>query len=309
MTKDVTIRIETRKAARLVGLGKPLILVQKTGASTIEDYTDATTVATAFGADSAAHKLAIAVSEQGDTSPATFAVATYDAASTDGPKTAAEAATLYYDEDWYFVVSDAEAIADKMALANVVEGQGVKMHGTTVKTQADYDQLEAQEYRRTFAIVHPTALVAEGMIGAVGSLPAGSVTWKFAQVVGVPRAEYEFEGETMQGEYVDIVHFADWIVINGAQAIQTLLETNRKIPYTDEGFVQLALALENVLKAATNNGGISITDGTPDYTIDFVNRINTNPADRAERVYNGLSFTFTPSGAIHKANVIGQMIF
>lgn len=336
MTRDVTINIAVKKAARLTGLGKPVLLARFKGPTTFTNYSEPDAVAEVFGKDSVAHKMATALLKQGETSPAVMAIITYDPAP-EPPAvavSAAEALQERFDDDFYFITADTQVVEEVKAIATVVEGEGIKIFGTTVTTQEALDELEFLKFTRTFAPYHetPGEYVAEALIGAAGSLDAGSQTYKFKNLVGITpqlftraksseiHAKNSFifepnagdnntsEGTTLSGDFIDEVQSRDWLIINGAQAIQEVLNNSPKVPYTDRGFVILGDALRNVLNAGYSQGMISDTDGIPDYTITTIARADTNPADRAAREYKGLSFSFGFAGAIHKVRVSGEMI-
>ena len=333
--KDVNITLNIKKAARLTGLGKPLILARKTGASTFTNYAEPEDVAAAFGADSVAHKLATVLLKQGDTSPATLAIATYDPDANDGPSTAAEALTEHFDKDFYFVTADTQVVAEVKAVADVVEGEGFKLFGTTLTSLADLQTLATNKYDRTFAIVHTTVgeYPAEALIGGHGSKTVGTITYKDKKLVGITPQDFNAarlgeietlfgfayvtksgdnvtsEGTLLSGEYIDVIHGKDWIKVNGEAAIQKVFTNNDKVGYDDPDIPLLATALENVLIAATTNRIIARDENNrPLYQITIVPRAQTNPADRAARVYKGLSFSLELAGAIHSANVKGDMI-
>lgn len=332
--QDVHVTINIQKSSKLVGLGKPLILAKFTGESTYKSYSDPIDVATDFGTDTVVHKLSKALINQGNTAPAKVAIATYDPTA-EPAVTAADALTKYYDEDWYFVVADTQVTTEVKAIADVVEEKAVKMFGTTVATLEALTTLHGYNYDRTFAIVHKTVdeYVAEGLIGAVGSRDVGSITWKFKTVngmtpqqltedelkdihtlcgfayvtkSGIPQTS---EGIVLSGEYIDVIHSKDWIKIMIEEAVQKVFAKNGKVSYTDGGIILLENAVKSILKAAYDNGMIADdADGNPSYSVSTVSRADTPAADRESRVYNGLSFTFELSGAIHEANITGEII-
>lgn len=338
-SKDVTVRIDIKKAARLQGLGKPLILTNFPGPSTFANYSDLGDIATDFGPTSVTYKLAETLLSQGDTSPSVLAIATYDALADldDDPlaiNTAAKALREHIDEEFFFITADTHDIDDILAIADVVEGEALKIYATTIYDMADAQAFNAKKYEYSFAMYHETVdeYPAEALIGGHGSKDVGSVTFKNRKLVGItvqsfnaakvadiealnlfayiPKAGHNVtsEGTMGNGEFIDVIHAKSWLIVNGANAVQEQLIINDKVPYTDKGFLLLASALENVLKAGVTQGMISITDNKPDYRIDMVPRVQTNPADRAARVYNGLSFTFNLAGAVHEANIKGEMI-
>lgn len=336
MTRDVTVNIAVKKAARLTGLGKPVLLAKLAGPTTFKNYSEPDAVAEVFGEDTVAHKMATALLKQGETSPEVMAIITYDPDAIDdtAEKTAAKALEKHFDDDFYFIVADTQVVEEVKAIATVVEGEGIKIFGTTVTTQEALDALAFMKFERTFAMYHETVgeYPEAALIGAVGSLDAGSQTYKFKNLVGITpqvytrakfkgiHAKFGFifepnagdnntsEGTTLSGDFIDEVQSRDWLIINGAQAIQEVLNNSPKVPYTDSGFVILGDALRNVLNDGVTQGMISVTDGVADYTITTVSRADTNPADRAARKYKGLKFSFGFAGAVHTVNVAGEMI-
>ncbi|MFG3612377.1 DUF3383 family protein [Rummeliibacillus stabekisii] len=332
--KDVTVTINIQKSSKLTGLGKPLILAKFTGDSTYKNYADPLDVAKDFGADTVVHKLAKALINQGNTAPAKIAIATYDSAA-EPAMTAADALRKFYDEDWYFVVSDTQVATEVKAIADVVEGKGVKLHGTTVTALEALTTLKGYNYDRTFAMLHTTVneYAAEGLIGSVGSRDVGSITWKFKSINGLtPQQVTEdelkdihalngfayvtksgipqtSEGKVLSGEYIDVIHSKDWIKINIEEAVQQVFVKNGKISYTDDGITLLANAVKSILKAAFDMGMIAEdSEGSPLYSVATVSRVDTPSSDRESRVYNGLSFNFELAGAIHEANIAGEIM-
>lgn len=319
--KDVNVVIDLQKSSKLIGLGKPLILAKFTGEPTYVSYGELEDVATDFGVGTAVYNIAKTLLGQGDSSPEKIAIATYNE-----EETAAEVLQKFLYEDWYFATADTQVVAEVKAIADVVETQDIKQYGATVATVADLTTLSALKYKRTFVGVHKTVseYVAEGVIGAVGSKDAGSASYKFKQLnyatpqdftdeeiedihalngfvyitkSGIPQTS---EGKTLAGEWIDVEHSKAWIIVNVEEAIQNVFATNDKVPYTDEGITMLALAVEEKLIQAVNMGMILAEDG---YTIETKLRNEVDLVDRETRVYNGLTFSFELTGAIHEANI------
>lgn len=332
--KDVTVKIDIKKAAKVVALGKPLILAEFAGPQTYKSYSEPETVEAIFGKDSVVSKLATTLLKQGDSSTATIAIATYDT-NADPASTAVDALNKYYDEDWYFVVEDTQVLEEVKAIADVVEGEGVKMHGTTTKVIESLEALNNMKYDRTFTMFHKTVdeYPTEALIGGHGSKDVGSITYKDKKLVGITPQEVTTaeladiealnsfmyvpkfgvnvtsEGTVLSGEYIDVIHSKDWIKINVENAVQNVFTINEKVAYTNKGILLLEVAVENVLKAAYTQGMIAENDdGQPSYEIKTLKRSETNPADRAARIYKGLSFNFELAGAIHAAQISGEII-
>jgi hypothetical protein len=330
--RDVTVTIDLQRPAGLIGFGKPLILGTKTGGAPYKEYSDLEGLSADYGPSTEVYKMAATLTGQGQSSPATFAVVAHD----DGgdPVTTLQSV---WDKDWYFLLTTESDVSTLKALADVVEGKGFKMFATRVGDEADLAILKAQDYDRTFVIYHsdPDELAKypdAAWVGARGSQPVGSVTWKFAQLVGITADDIGLstvqsvnaaggnvyvmrggqprtgEGIVVSGEYIDVIMSKDWVQLNIENAIQSLLNNSPKIPYTNAGIAQLEAATINVLRAGFNQGIIAEDgDGLPLYSTDFPTREESNPADRAQRKYTGATFTFELAGAVHEATIRGTI--
>ena len=330
--RDVTVTIDLQRPAGLIGFGKPLILGSKAGGAPYKEYSDLDGLSADFGPTTEVYKMAAALKGQGQSSPATFAVAAYDTAG--DPVTTLQDV---WDKDWYFLLTTESDVSTLKALADVVEGKGFKMFATRVGDEADLAVFKAQDYDRTFVIYHsdPDELAKypdAAWVGARGSQQVGSVTWKFAQLIGITADDIGLstvqnvnaaggnvyvmrggqprtgEGIVVSGEFIDVIMSKDWVQVNIENAIQTLLNNSPKVPYTDAGIAQLEAATVNVLRAGYNQGIIAEDeDGLPLYSTNFPSRAETNPADRAARKYTGATFTFELAGAVHEATIRGTI--
>lgn len=333
--RDVTVTIDLQRPAGLIGFGKPLILGSKTGGAAYKEYSDLEGLSADFGPSTEVYKMAAALTGQGQNSPATFAVVAYD--SGDVGASPVDALQASWDKDWYFLLTTESDISTIKALADVVEGKGFKMFATRVGDEADLAVLKAQDYDRTFVIYHSdqdelAKYPDAAWVGARGSQQVGSVTWKFAQLIGITADDIGLstvqsvnaaggnvyvmrggqprtgEGIVVSGEFIDVIMSKDWVQINIENAIQTLLNNSPKVPYTDAGIAQLEAATVNVLRAGYNQGIIAEDeDGLPLYSTDFPSRAETNSADRAQRKYTGATFSFELAGAVHEATIRGTI--
>ncbi|ALS27194.1 hypothetical protein IJ21_17930 [Paenibacillus sp. 32O-W] len=331
--RDVTVTIDLQRPAGLIGFGKPLILGQKAGGAPYKEYSDLESLSADFGPSTEVYKLAAALKGQGQNSPAVFAVVAYD---TNGGDPVSSLQSVW-EKDWYFLLSTESDVTVIKSLADFVEGKGFKLFATRVGDEADLAVLKAQDYDRTFIIYHsdPAELAKypdAAWVGARGSQPVGSVTWKFAQLIGITADDIGLstvqsvnsaggnvyvmrggqprtgEGIVVSGEFIDVIMAKDWVQVNIENAIQTLLNNSPKVPYTNSGIAQLEAATINVLRAGFNQGIIAEDgDGLPLYSTDFPTREETNPADRAARKYTGATFTFELAGAIHEARIHGTI--
>ena len=328
--KDVTVIINIKKPAALEGLGTPLILVQKAGASTFKTYGDLAGVETDFSNSSDAYKAAQVAFKQGDTSTAKVAIATYGEGVS-----AAQALAKYYDEDWYFVSLATGTAADFITISDIVEGEGYKIAAHTVDSIEDLTTLSAKKYDRTFTMMHDKLEQYPhlALIGGHGSKPVGSITYKFKRLIGVDPAPYDAttllaihalngfayvskggqyqtsEGTMLSGEYIDVIHGKDWVKVNMENAIAQLFANNDKISFDDVGIPRIEGEARTILEIAGQQGIIALDDaGQPLYTLTAKNRNQSNAADRVERHYKGLSFSLELAGAIHEATVYGEMV-
>ena len=328
--QDVTVSIELSKPSGLVGLGKPLIITQKTGASTIKNYSDIANVKPDFAETTDAYKKAAAIFAQ-DNRPASIAIATYDPADAT-VKTAVDAVEKYFDNDWFFVLTAGAAIEDEIAVADYVEGKKVKFFAVKVTDDADLNAFKVKNYAYVIVFYHPTDQLEAAAVGELGSQEVGSITWKFKTLTGITPVDMNAdelqaihdaggntyvtkagipqtsEGITASGEYIDVIHGKSWLKVNIENSIQQAFANNQKVSFDNRGIALLNGAVTTVLQKGFTQGIIATdNEGNPIYTVDTVSRDNTPAADRAARVYNGLSFSLELAGAIHEVNIKGEI--
>ncbi|MGE7132657.1 DUF3383 family protein [Lysinibacillus xylanilyticus] len=335
--QDVTVTIDISKPSALTGLGTPLILAKKDGASSYKEFDDLDDIKATLGEDTDAYKLAKQIFNQGDSRPDKIAIATYSL-TPEAPQTPITAVSVlenYYYNDWYFVMLDTGAASDYKAISDLVEEKELKIAAHIVDSNADLETLKGGMYDRTFVIHHHKIkeFLHAALIGQVGSKPVGSLTWKFKNlkfatpqeltpvqldeihknggIAYVTKAgiDQTSEGKVISGEYIDVIHGKDWVKINIEKRIQHLFATNPKIAYSDNGIAQLEDAVRTVLEEAGQNGIIAQDDaGQFLYTIIAKRRNEVSATDRAARKYSGLTFSFELEGAIHEAKINGAIL-
>ncbi|MGG0666967.1 DUF3383 family protein [Lederbergia citrisecunda] len=334
--QDVTVSIDIKKPSALIGLGVPLILAEDDTVeeASYKEYFNLEELKKDFGTDTPAYHYASKVFNQGGNRPAKVAIAKYNKTAI-VPVTAAQALEQFFYHDFYFVMVAEGTKEEKIAVSDIVEANGVKMAIHSTDVDADVDAFGAKKYDRTIVFFHDnlTEVPDAALVGAVGSRPVGSVTWKFKSVAGVTPQEYSggklqslhqkgaiayvtkaginqtSEGIVTSGEYIDVIHGKDWVRLNLEQQIQTLLSTSDKVPYTDAGIAQIESVVTNVMETAVRNGIIAAdAEGLPLYKITALSRSEVAAADRAARRYNGLSFEFELAGAIHEAAIKGEIL-
>ncbi|PIC73341.1 DUF3383 family protein [Sporosarcina sp. P17b] len=333
--QDVTVSIDIKKPSALIGLGVPLILAEddKATEASYKEYFSLEDLLVDFTAEKAVYRYASKVFNQSNR-PAKVAVAVFNKKAVK-PILAVQVLEQFFYNDFYFVMVADGTKEDKLAVSDLVEANGVKIAVHTVGLETDVEAFNTKKYDRTVVFFHNevTEVPSAGLIGAVGSRPVGSVTWKFKTIAGVTPQDLSggklqslhkkgavayvtkaginqtSEGIVVSGEYIDVIHGKDWVRLNLEQQIQKLLSTSDKVPFTDAGIAQIESVVTNVMETAVSNGIIARdADGLPLYTISALSRSQVSQADRAERRYNGLSFSFELAGAIHEASIQGEIL-
>lgn len=324
--KDATVIIDLASPAPLIGLGRPLILVEKTGASTFKEYYSLDALEADFAAETETYAKAQTFFAQSNHAEA-IAVATYQTGAPDS------ALLQFANREWHFALLVGSISANQVKVAQFIDGMDFKFFAALVKDNNTRETLKT--YKRTIIFDHPT--VGEHLdaaaVGSLGSLPVGSITWKFKGGFAGITPRYLAEGElaeieadnaiayvvkagkgqlsngiTGTGEYIDALHGKDFVKVTMENQIQTALQNAPKVPYDNRGIGLIEGAATTALQLAYTQGIIAETDDKlPDYTITALTRNESNPADRANRIYKGLSFRFANAGAIHEVEVYGQI--
>lgn len=231
-----------------------------------------------------------------------------------------------------------------MALSNYIEGKSARfvligLPGTPETVT------NAEQKKQTYFGNERTVLFVSGddqsgaeygigaLVGALGNETVGSITWKFKSLIGVKPVDYTAsqvgklhdngmftyvtkagtaqtsEGITVSGEFIDALHGDDWIKDNIVSSLQQMLQTTPKLPFDAAGIAQIDATVTSVLMQATENGIVLVNADTNagDYTVTTVSRADTPAEDIAARHYDGLSFVYTRSGAIHSITVHGTV--
>lgn len=325
--QDATVIIDLASPAPLVGLGRPLILVEKVGESTYKEYYSLDGLAADFPEGTETHtKAKTLYSQEGHAQ--TVAVATYQTGAPDS------ALLQFANREWHFVLLTGGLSADQIKVAQFIDGMDFKFFAALVKDNAGREALKT--YKRTIIFDHPTLgeHLDAAAVGALASREVGSITWKFkggfagitprylsagelaeieadngiAYVVKAGKGQLS-EGFTGTGEYIDALHGKDFVKVTMENEIQTALQNSDKVPYDNRGIGLVEGAATTALQRAYTQGIIAQTDdGLADYTVTALPRDQVNASDRANRVYKGLSFRFSNAGAIHEVEVKGQIL-
>ncbi|MCY7484432.1 DUF3383 family protein [Paenibacillus alvei] len=326
---DVDVVIEVQRPTPKLGFGKPLIVGSSTAGQAYKNYADLEAVKADFDEKTEVFKAARAIFLQ-DNAPAEIAIMCRKTDAT--PQPLSEVMTEAFKRDWYFVVPTSELVADITAIADAVEQDGTRQFIACSGKKTDLGAIKKKGYKRTTIFYHtdPSSYPDAAMVGAVGSLDVGSVTWKFKKLNGIVPLDIDTtemneihdlgaityvvkagdpqtsEGKTVNGEYIDIVHSRDYLVSSISFAVQKLFNRTDKVRFDNVGIAMIEGEVRTVLKRADLSGMIAHDDdGLPIYSTSFIPRSQVDPADREKRVYNGGTFEFELSGAIHQTKIKG----
>ena len=191
-----------------------------------------------------------------------------------------------------------------------------------------------KDNKRVFALVHKTEskLAAAAVAGEVAGHEVGSITYKNLIIKGITpdtltKEELDAihaanavailekagdvvtsEGTVASGEYADIIDGTDYVVHQITYKLQKLLNTLGKVPFDNRGIAMAEGVVVSVMQTCFNKGIIGVDDeGKPLYTVSFAARSELDAGDIAARKYLGGKFAFTISGAVHSADVTGEI--
>lgn len=324
--KDVQVTIDVVSPAPRVGLGRVLILTEAVGTPTYKEYLSLEALAVDYASGTPTYAKAKAVFDQANR-PDVVAVATYE---TGAPEAALDG---FYNRGWHFVLLANDASADQVLVSTLVEGKAFKFFAAQVADNAGREALKGNS--RTIVFDHDVEgeHLDAAAVGSLGSLPVGSITWKFKGGFAGVTARYLTESELVEieadnaiayvvkagkgqlsdgidasGEFIDVLHGQDFIKVDMENEIQYALQNADKVPYDARGIGLIEAAATTTLQRGFRQGIIAQTaDGLPDFSISTLSRDQVDPQDRAERIYRGLSFSFGLAGAIHDVRVKGQI--
>ena len=198
---------------------------------------------------------------------------------------------------WEFATMISTTSLDTVVLTNAIESYGRKLavlwmdiNLSTAKVSDIASITDAPFYgneRTIVFIANREAGTTEkykgvgALIGALGNLQPGSITWKFKKLKGITATQvngtvvakateigalmYVYKAGTAQTseglstglEYIDNLHSDDWVRAEIESSIQNLLQTTDKLPYGAQGIAQLEAAVTTVLRTATEIGRAS----------------------------------------------------
>lgn len=324
------------------GFGTPLILGENATDGEVNVYTSLTAVAEDFAVNDPEYLKAQRYFQQnpraervkigyssGDTTSGTITTEINDA--------------IAIDKDWYFLdlvendTSDAPGLERIQEAAEHIEtmrrlfvhwssNEDVKGSGSTDIASV----LGALGLTRTAIIYNEgtDAYAASGLVGRCAPLDAGSETWANKSIVGITTSDNltdseiqnldgknvnyyldvagrgnTFNGKVVEGEYIDVIRFIDWLYARIQEEVFLTLSNSDKVPFTDAGISQVEATLRAVLKRGVRRGGL--VEGSPIVNVPSASDIST--ADKQARELTGVTFSAQLAGAIHATDINGDL--
>lgn len=250
--------------------------------------------------------------------------------------------------EWYGFVEVTHAVSDALVCAAWAEantrlfltaiGQATAITAATENDLAS--ALRDNGYFRTAWWYHPAAdAFPDAAIAADRfQTPPGGETWAFARLAGVPvvdmtEAAYlnveakngnTFEpfrnlslsqnGKTAGGEWIDIIRFADWLCEEVRSEVFNVF-VKQRVPYDDIGIRMVDDAMVRALERGRRRGGI-MPDAVdeddrlvPGYTTRVPREFDVSTSDKAARILRDTGFTARLRGAIHFAEIQGDLTY
>lgn len=122
-------------------------------------------------------------------------------------------------------------------------------------------------------------------------------------------------GKNTYGEWIDLVRFRDWLQNEIQIDIFSLMVTNPKIPFTDEGINLVHNVLISALKRGQKRGGIAPDeyDSDNNLILGFVTSVprasDITPSQKASRKLSDVTFSARIAGAIHMTDINGSLTY
>ena len=122
-------------------------------------------------------------------------------------------------------------------------------------------------------------------------------------------------GMSLNGEWIDVVRFRDWLKNEMQIRLFNALKVNRKVPFTDSGIGLIEGVMESVLKQGQDIGGIAPTEYDSDdnpvfgYTVTVPKSANLTEAEKKSRKLTGCKWSAKLAGAIHAVEIGGNLTF
>lgn len=244
----------------------------------------------------------------------------------------------FWNQDWTFAIWDgngstdtaSSTLADQATAATLFEAQEDHILVLQREQASEFSSMtKGNDY--TVGCVHSLSEPMDAaLVGACASLTVGSITWKFkklndvspedltaGQVTAITAAHciayanvhgraQTTEGTVLSGEYIDEIHGEMWVKVNLEANLESLLQSNPKVPYDATGIAMIQGVVTSTLQVATDQGIVLVNDnGKGDFAVSSTPRSAQSATDLSSRRYTGCTFRYTPSGAVHTVEVNG----
>nr|WP_285843039.1 DUF3383 family protein [Metabacillus litoralis] len=232
--------------------------------------------------------------------------------------------------DFFYVLSTEQGIEEIVALDQWANTQN-KFFVTVVNSETLLSQVTG---KNTIAFVHetPSDYADAALVGRISPLEIGSYTVTFKSLEGVPVSQFDNDkvnaieeaggiayirvggsnivskGQTVAGEYIDILQGQYFLESRMSENIYGLLVRSPKIPFTTNGIGLVVAEVEKTLKSGAASGIIATDEnGNAQYSIEIpdINAISTN--DKANRSLSGIKWSATIAGAIEDVDIKGTL--
>jgi hypothetical protein len=253
------------------------------------------------------------------------------------------------DDDWYGLMLVSRTQQDQLDAADWIEGN-MKVF-CVASSEADIvnvtDALDSTSlaallkiagYTRTFGVysaLADTEYPDAALLGKLFPYDPGTYTAKFKSLASITAGtltttqstnarDKNFntfetiggvsiirEGKVSEGEFIDVIIFADWLDSNITTDVYSLLVNQRKVPYTEAGIAGIKSVVEKRLQIGLNRGGISPFSEDSDknqnggYIVTVPAFEDIPQVDKIARQLNDVRFTAWLAGAIHAIRIDG----
>ena len=345
MPKDVVVVVRLDDKPK-EAQGLDILLVSTEGEKVVKEYRSLEEISTDYSGK-IVEKMAQAIFDQGKTTLADSLIRKINIVGMEAPESASAMveslkALQQQDDDWYLIMTDKKEDEYIKALAEWAEatepteaelGAGVEDHRKLYFAQTANKTLEVTN-RRSIIVYHPDEEeAAAAWVGNVGPFYPESVTWKFKrpQDITLPalteaerealeeanvnfltaeyKREYMKNGVCADGEWIDSQMGADYIALTIRNNLYDLLLSSPKIPYTDQGFVQVSSAVFSALNEAVELGIIA-TDPESNrgqYEVVVPTRADATDDQARAREMPEITWQAQLEGAVHRVKVSGVL--
>lgn len=268
----------------------------------------------------------------------TMNLITQDDTTTDAGVATDYAAIKAEDDDFYGVLMTSSATLEIVALAAAVEADLKVYFAQTADSDCLADTagnvaetLNTAGYNRTNLLWNMDNFDFGGAAWCGRQFPKnpGSSTYAFKSLSGVSTDvlsdtqisnlesnecnhytvtkgfSWTLQGVMASGRFIDNQTGIDWLTVEIQQDLLQLQNDSEKIPYTQVGTDSIENVVRAVLQRAVGRDVI-----TNDFTVTPTAVEDVSSADKSARVYtsgNGVEFSATLAGAIHKITIAGTV--